>query len=82
MRQVRDESGAIDMTGYRLCLLDRMRVAIRRRDLFVGPSFRYNDPRKGLLEGDGMGGGPARSVPYTRGIEPGKQGIAASHTNP
>src|ERR1700686_5244075 len=24
-----------------------------------------------------MGGGPARSVPYTRGIEPGKQGIAA-----
>jgi TnpA family transposase len=51
MRQVRDESGAIDMTGYRLCLLDRMRVAIRRRDLFVGPSFRYNDPRKGLLEG-------------------------------
>ena len=51
MRQVRDENGGIDMTGYRLCLLDRMRAAIRRRDLFVGASFRYSDPRKGLLEG-------------------------------
>jgi hypothetical protein len=51
MRQVLDHNGAIDMTGYRLGLLDRMRAAIRRRDLFVGPSFRYSDPRKGLLEG-------------------------------
>jgi hypothetical protein len=51
MRQVRGENDAIDMTGYRLCLLDRMRTAIRRRDLFVGASFRYSDPRKGLLEG-------------------------------
>jgi len=51
MQQVRDENGGIDMTGYRLCLLDRMRAAIRRRDLFVGASFRYGDPRKGLLEG-------------------------------
>lgn len=50
-RQVRDDTGALDMTGYRLCLLERMRAAIRRRDLFVAPSFRYNDPRKGLLEG-------------------------------
>jgi hypothetical protein len=31
MRQVRYENGTIDMTGYRLCLLDRMRAAIRRR---------------------------------------------------
>ena len=51
MRQVRDENDALDMTGYRLCLLDRMRAAIRRRDLFVGRSFRYTDPRQGLLEG-------------------------------
>ncbi len=49
--QVRDDSGAVDMTGYRLCLLDRMRAAIRRRDLFVGTSFRHSDPRKGLLDG-------------------------------
>jgi hypothetical protein len=50
-RQVRDENGAVDMTGYRLCLLDRLRAAIRRRDIFVGTSFRYSDPRKGLLDG-------------------------------
>jgi hypothetical protein len=28
-----------------------MRAAIRRRDIFVSPSFRYGDPRKGLLDG-------------------------------
>jgi len=50
-RQVRDEQGAVDMTGYRLCLLDRLRAAIRRRDIYVGTSFRYGDPRKGLLDG-------------------------------
>ena len=50
-RQVRDERGAIDMTGYRLCLLDRLRAAIRRRDIYAATSFRYGDPRKGLLDG-------------------------------
>ena len=49
--QIRDESKTLNMTGYRLCLLDRMRQAIRRRDVFISPSLRYNDPRKGLLEG-------------------------------
>src|SRR5512146_1054563 len=39
------------MTGYRLCLLDRLRAAIRRRDIFIPTSFRYSDPRKGLLDG-------------------------------
>ena len=51
VRQVRDERGAINMTGYRLCLLDRLRAAIRRRDIYVATSFRYGDPRKGLLDG-------------------------------
>ena len=50
-RRVFDSVGNIDMTGYRLCLLDRMRAALRRLDVFVGPSVRYADPRKGLLEG-------------------------------
>jgi TnpA family transposase len=49
--QVRDETGTLDLTGYRLCLLHRMRAAIRRRDIFLSPSFRYGDPRKGLLDG-------------------------------
>ena len=46
MRQVRDEAGTIDLTGYRLCLLDRMRAAIRRRDLYVAPSFRTPIPER------------------------------------
>lgn len=28
-----------------------MRKALRRRDIFVNPSWRYADPRAGLLEG-------------------------------
>ena len=33
------------------CLLDRLRSALRRRDLFISPSFRYADARIGLLSG-------------------------------
>ena len=43
--------GGVDMTAYRVCLLLRMRTALRRRDLHTEPSLRYADPRKGLLEG-------------------------------
>ena len=31
--------------------MDRMRAALRRRDLFATPSLRYADPRLGLLDG-------------------------------
>jgi hypothetical protein len=50
-RQVRSPDGSIDKTAYRLCLLEAMRSAIRRRDLFAAPSLRYADPRLGLLSG-------------------------------
>jgi TnpA family transposase len=50
-RQVRAPDGAIDKVAYRLCLLEGMRSAIRRRDLFAAPSLRYADPRLGLLSG-------------------------------
>ena len=50
-RQVRAPDGAIDKVAYRLCLLEGMRSAIRRRDLFASPSLRYADPRLGLLSG-------------------------------
>jgi hypothetical protein len=43
--------GLIDKTAYRLCLLEAMRSAIGRRDLFAAPSLRYADPRLGLLSG-------------------------------
>ena len=42
---------AVLMKAYALCLADRMRAALRRRDLFASPSLRYADPRQGLLEG-------------------------------
>jgi TnpA family transposase len=49
--QVVREDGGVDMAAYRVCLLLRMRAALRRRDLHAAPSLRYADPRKGLLEG-------------------------------
>jgi hypothetical protein len=41
----------IDRKAYTFCCLDRLRSALRRRDLFVAPSFRYADARIGLLSG-------------------------------
>ena len=34
-----------------LCVLDQLREALRRRDVFVTPSWRYADPRRNLLAG-------------------------------
>ena len=45
------ENGAIDHQAYVFCCLDRLRSALRRRDLFVSPSIRYADARTGLLSG-------------------------------
>jgi TnpA family transposase len=50
-KQLQSEDGTLDLTGYRLCTLDRLRHAIRRRDVFPVRSLRYADPRKGLLSG-------------------------------
>ena len=35
-----------------MCLLEQIRQAIRRRDLFVQPSIKWTDPRKELLQGE------------------------------
>ena len=48
-RVVRD--GTVDPKAWTLCVVDRMRAALRRRDLFASPSLRYADPRAGLLDG-------------------------------
>jgi len=48
---LKTDDGTFDLTGYRLCTLDRLRRAIRRRDVFPVRSLRYADPRKGLLTG-------------------------------
>ena len=40
-----------DRKAYVFCCMDRLRSALRRRDLFVAPSIRYADARLGLLSG-------------------------------
>jgi len=50
-RHVIQADGRINATAYTLCALDRLRVALRRRDVFISPSWRYADPRAGLLAG-------------------------------
>jgi TnpA family transposase len=50
-RYVLREDGAIDYQAYTFCVLDQLRVALQRRDVFVSPSWRYADPRAGLLTG-------------------------------
>jgi TnpA family transposase len=43
--------GEVDKKAYVFCWLDRLRSALRRRDVFVIPSLRYADARRGLLSG-------------------------------
>ena len=50
-RHVVQDDGRIDATAYSFCTLDKLRSAIRRRDVFISPSWRYADPRAGLLAG-------------------------------
>lgn len=50
-RHVVQDDGKINATAYSFCALDKLRSAIRRRDVFISPSWRYADPRAGLLAG-------------------------------
>ena len=38
------EDGSIDSRAYMFCVLDGLHKALRRRDVFVSPSWRYADP--------------------------------------
>lgn len=51
-RYVLRENGGVDPRAYTFCVLDELRKALRRRDVFVSPSWRYADPRAGLLTGE------------------------------
>ncbi|GLR77431.1 Tn3 family transposase [Azospirillum palustre] len=44
-------NGVLDRRAWTLCLVDRLRGALRRRDVFATPSLRFADPRIGLLDG-------------------------------
>ena len=50
-RHVVQADGSVNISAFAFCALDKLRVAIRRRDVFVNPSWRYADPRAGLLTG-------------------------------
>jgi hypothetical protein len=50
-RYVGREDGGFDFRAYTFCVLDQLRTALQRRDGFVCPSWRYGDPRVGLLTG-------------------------------
>jgi Tn3 transposase DDE domain-containing protein len=45
------KGGQVDRRAWTLCLVDRLRGALRRRDIFAAPSLRFADPRIDLLEG-------------------------------
>jgi TnpA family transposase len=45
------EKKTVDPRAYTFCVLDQLRIALKRRDVFVTPSWRYADPRSGLLSG-------------------------------
>jgi len=44
-------NGVVDRRAWTLCLIDRLRGALRRRDVFAMSSLRFADPRIGLLDG-------------------------------
>lgn len=45
------EGDRVNLRAYIFCVLDELRSALRRRDVFATPSWRYADPRAGLLAG-------------------------------
>ena len=51
LRHVLRDDGQVDFHAYTFCVLEELQTALKRRDIFVTPSWRYADPRAGLLEG-------------------------------
>ena len=50
-RHVLNEDGTLDFHAYTFCTLEKLQSALKLRDVFVEPSWRYADPRVGLLTG-------------------------------
>lgn len=50
-RHVLRDDGQVDFHAYTFCVLEELQTALKRRDIFVAPGWRYADPRAGLLEG-------------------------------
>ncbi len=41
-----------NLHAYTFSVVDKLVLALKRRDIFIHPSWRYSDPRKDLLAGD------------------------------
>jgi len=52
----------IDFDAYTFCVLDELRATLKGCDAFGTPSWRYADPRTGLLDGAEWGSKPDRSL--------------------
>lgn len=50
-RYVLDKENQFNKTAYIFCVLDKLQGALKRRDLFVSPSWRYSDSRANLHGG-------------------------------
>jgi hypothetical protein len=48
-RSVVRKDDSLDIRAYTFCVLDQRATALRRRDVFTRPSWRYTDPRANLL---------------------------------
>ncbi|NEQ77955.1 MAG: Tn3 family transposase [Okeania sp. SIO2C9] len=51
-RLIATDNGTFNRKAYTFCVLEQLRIRLRRRDVFVSPSRRWNDPRVQLLQGD------------------------------
>jgi hypothetical protein len=51
-RYVLNGDDTLNVKAYTLCVFDELRKALRRRDIFVNPNWRYAAPRAGLLQGE------------------------------
>jgi TnpA family transposase len=47
-RYIYSKDGKINSTAYMFCVLDKLQAALKRRDVFVSPSWRYADPTANL----------------------------------
>lgn len=51
-RLIGEAPSTFNRRAYTFCVLEQLRIRLRRRDVFVAPSRRWNDPRTQLLQGD------------------------------
>ncbi len=55
-------SDGFDHQAYTLCVVERLRDSLRRRDVFIPASRRWGDPRAQLLQRQRVGESPPRRV--------------------